>query len=179
MQLVRGLGSLSWCRCSISPKHTPSSIGKYILQDRSHVLHLRMKRRYQEVLDHRQHWKQEGLQIQVAANGIHKKWQRTVRSWAKRRVEQALTEQLRARSFDRGGRRLRRAREAAGCNQSGPEFRQPNGAPSTHDKSEDLCGSIRVQLLENVVGTKYADLHHQAGMIIDGFLRQYRGRIIP
>lgn len=179
MQLSRDLISISWCRCFISPYHTRSSICDYILQDRSHVLYPRVRRRYNDLLDRRQQWKQEGLQIEVAANGMHKKWQRTVRSWAKRRVDQALTKQLKEKGFDRQGRRIREQCIMLEKDDTSSAAHQSEHVNRSKNKDEDLCGSIRVQLLESVVVTKYPDIYQQAGLIIDDLVKRTGGRVVP
>ena len=179
MQLSRDLSSISWCRCFISPYHTRSSISDYILQDRSHVLYPRVKRRYNDLLDRRQQWKREGLQIEVPANGMHKKWQRTVRSWAKRRVDQALTKQLREKGFDRQGRRLKKQWSPLERDGTHSAAQQSEHVNRLQIKDEDLCGSIRVQLLESVVVTKYSDIYQQAGLIIDDLVKRTGGRVVP
>ncbi|MDI1485333.1 MAG: hypothetical protein OHK93_000470 [Ramalina farinacea] len=179
MQLSRDLSSITWCRCFISPYHTRSSISDYILKDRSHVLYPRVKRRYDDLLDRRQQWKQEGLQIEVAANGMAKKWQRTVRSWAKRRVDQALTKQLKEKGFDRQGRRVREQWTPSEMDDTNSVAQRSEHVNRSKDKVEDLCGSIRVQLLENVVVTKYPDIYQQAGLIVDELVKRTGGRVVP
>lgn len=179
MKTSRDLSSISWCRCFISPYPTHSSTSAHILRDRSHVLYPRVKRRYDDLLDRRQQYKQEGLKIEVAANGMHKTWQRTVRSWAKRRVDQALTRQLKERGFDRQGRLIRKQCASSEIGDTSPAAQRSEHVDGSKNKDGDLYGSIRIKLLESVAVTKYSDIYEQAGLIIDELVRRFGGQPVP
>ena len=161
---------LGCCRVSISPFHKVSHGASMVLSDHTHVLRPLMRRRYENVLDRRQHWKQGGLWIQVTGNSMSKSCKRVVRNWARRRIEQALVEKLKERGYDRTGRRL---------NQNSAKVTSTKNIPchfARQGSSEDvelssLCGTVSIQVREKIMESKYPEVQQQAGLVVSEVLR--------
>ena len=155
---------LTMCRCEISPKHKISYIAKCILSDRSHVLYLPTRKRFQSILDGR-YDERQGLNIAFIVNTLQKK--RVVRSWAGRRIGQAVTEALRVRGFDGNGRRLIDP-------ESGTLTRSKlNGSPTdltTKSTPEALIGTATVYVLPDSIKTSFTEVQRQAGVVADKVL---------
>lgn len=158
--------SLTVCRLSASPQHKISYNAHKILSDRSHVLYLPTRKRFQAVLDGRYDQRQEGLWLEFIGNSLQRK--RVVRSWATRRIDQAVTGALRTRGFDRNGKRLRNS-DASTLKRS-----EANGSPvnlTTDYAPEALVGTVEVHILQTVVETSYTEVQRQAGMMVDKILK--------
>lgn len=158
--------SLNVCRLSASPQHKISYNAHKILSDRSHVLYLPTRNRFQAVLDGRYDQRQEGLWLEIIGNSLQRK--RVVRSWATRRVDQAVTGALRMRGFDRNGKRLRDP------DASTPKRSESNCSPVnliTGYTPEALVGTAEVHILQNIVETSYTEVQRQAGMMVDKILK--------
>ena len=99
-------------------------------------------------------------------NTIHKK--RVVRSWAGRRIGQAVTEALRVRGFDGNGRRLM---DSEGSTLKGSKV---NGSPldlTTKSTPEALIGTANVYVLPDSIKTRFTEVQRQAGMVADRVLK--------
>ena len=157
--------SLNVCRLCVSPQHKVSHIAHHILSDRSHVLYLPTRKRFQAILDGRYDQRQEGLWLEFIGNSLQKK--RVVRSWATRRIHQAVTEALRMRGFDRNGRKL------VDSDASKLKTSESNGSPvnlTTKHAPEALVGTVEVHILPNIVRTSYTEVQRQAGVMVDKIL---------
>lgn len=98
-------------------------------------------------------------------NSMQKK--RVVRSWATRRIEKAVTETLRARGFDRNGRRLifpDASKKKGSKSKSSPLESTPEYAP------EALIGTVDVHMLHNSIETSFTEVQRQARVIVDKIL---------
>ena len=166
--------TLSCCRLKISPENQIPHIASLILADSSSVLRPLMRRRYANVLDRSKHWQQEGLQLVVTANMLVKNRKRVVRSWSRRRVEQAIDGELRGRGFDKGGRWIGMGRAISkDAQQGGKGSIQASKAPKLAGLS-GLRGYVNVQLLDGILTMKGTELQQQAGIVVDAILRQCR-----
>ena len=145
--------SLTVCRVSISPKHKISHSACNILNDRSHVLYLPTRKRFQAIRDGRYDERQEGLWMEFTSNPMRKK--RVVRSWATRRVDQAVTGALRMRGFDRNGKTL---------------LDPDTGTLKGEYAPEALIGTVEVKILEDSIQTSFAEVQRQAGVLVDRIL---------
>ena len=157
--------SLTVCRLSIIPQHKISHVTQHILSDRSHVLYLPTRKRFQAILDGRYDQRQEGLWLQIIGNSLQKK--RVVRSWATRRIDQAVTGALRMRGFDRNGRKL------VDSDASTLKTSESTGNPVILTKEhspEALVGTVEVHILQNIVGKSYTEVERQAGVMADKIL---------
>lgn len=161
---------LKCCRVTASRSHLVSHPAWHILSDATSVLRPLMARRYENVLDRRKHWRQQGLYVVVIGNTLSKGTKRVVRSWARRRVEQAIFEQLRFRGFDRLGRKLQINKiEGSGSQAPSRSLESEHGvAPS----AANLKGTITVQLEDRIVDTPWGDLQQQAKLIVNEILRR-------
>ena len=98
-------------------------------------------------------------------NPIQKK--RVVRSWARRRIIQAVTEALRVRGFDGNGRRL------IDSEGSTPKGSKLNGRPidlTTKSTPEALIGTANVYVLPDSIKTSFTEVQRQAGVVADKVL---------
>lgn len=157
--------SLTVCRLCVSPEHKISHITQHILSDRSHVLYVPTRKRFQAVLDGRYDQRQEGLWLGFIGNSLQKK--RVVRSWARRRIDQAVIGALRMRGFDRNGRRL------VDSDASTMTIYKSNGSPislTTKHAPEALVGTVEVHILQNIVGKRYTEVQRQAEVMVDKIL---------
>ena len=98
-------------------------------------------------------------------NTIQKK--RIVRSWAKRRIGQAVIEALRVRGFDVNGRKL--------IDPEGSKviISRLNGSPidlTTNSTPEALIGTANVYILPDSIKTSFTEVQRQAGVVADKVL---------
>ncbi len=91
--------------------------------------------------------------MEFTSNPMRKK--RVVRSWATRRVDQAVTGALRMRGFDRNGKRL--LESDAGTSKG-------DYAPVA------LIGTVEVKILEDSIQMSFAEVQRQAGVLVDRVL---------
>ena len=158
---------LQVCRVSISPKHRILPNAKRILDDRSHVLYVPTRKRYAAILHGHYDERQEGLWLVITANTMQKK--RVVRSWAKRRIVQAVTGALRMRGFGTNGKRL------VDPSPNTPRVSESNG--SQNKKMQDqapeaLIGTVMVHVLPESIETSFAEVQRQIGMMVDQILKK-------
>ena len=93
---------------------------------------------------------------------------KVVRSWAKRRIEHAVTAALRTRGFDRDGKRLVDS-DATSTRES-----KPNG--SGHDLNvkyapEILIGTVNIHILPDSIGTNFVEVQSQAEVVVAKILK--------
>ena len=103
--------------------------------------------------------------MEFISNPMQKK--RVVRSWATRRIDQAVTAALRMKGFDRNGRKV------VNPNASKKKGSESNDSPinSTLEYApEALIGTVEVQILQNSVETSFAETQRQAGVLVDKIL---------
>ena len=157
------ISSLTMCRVFVSPKHRISHNAYKILSDRSHVLYLPTRKRFQAILDGDE--RQVGLRMDFTSNPMQKK--RVVRSWATRRIDQAVTGALRMRGFDKNGKRL------VDSDASPRKGSKPNSSPVTltwERTPEALIGTVDVHVLQNSIETSFTEVQRQAGVMVDNIL---------
>ena len=156
---------LTVCRVDILPKHKVPYHAYKILHDRSHVLYLPARKRFQAILDGCHDERQEGLRMEIISNSMAKK--RVVRSWARRRVDQAVTGALIMRGFDRNGRRL------VDPDASITKVSEPNGSPvnlTMNFAPDALIGSVEIHVLDDSIGMSFTEVQRQAGLVVDKIL---------
>lgn len=96
------------------------------------------------------------------SNSLQRK--RVVRSWARRRVQQAVTEALSTRGFDRNGRRLVYP-DASAMNKS--ESDSSLVSLNVDDTPEVLIGTVGVHILQDCVKASFAEVQRQAEVVVD------------
>ena len=149
------LKSVDTCRAAISAVHKIPNIARFILQDQNHVLHYRTTQYYEDIQNGTVDREKEGLWLIVGSNTISRK--RVVRSWARRRVLNAIVQQLNTHGFDNKGRRLKGAEDSVLFD--GNEI-------------ERLIGIVDVTALEKSVDCKYEELLRQAGILTQEIVRR-------
>ena len=86
---------------------------------------------------------------------------KVVRGWARRRIAQALVEELKGRGFDRKGKKLERKNE---------EVREM-GQEEENDVPEVLVGTVAIETLPRSLQVKYEEVQRQAGLMAEEILR--------
>lgn len=96
---------------------------------------------------------------------------RVVRSWARRRLQNAILSELRSRGFDGQGRRLEKidARTAGPAKNALPNHLQDG--ESRKIEESDLIGSADIRVLEKIVEVKYETVQEQAGLVVQEILK--------
>jgi hypothetical protein len=125
-------------------------INNYVVSDTSHPLHETQKRRSRER-------KKEGLWWH-ATTGADLTKSSCVRAWARRRLRNAVVEELRTRGYDEHGKVL-----DAGDLQSGGNSSRIT-APS---KSPNLKGSLRLHIQAPLIPAKYTEIKAETAKIIE------------
>ena len=161
--LLRSFSTISppVCRVDINPTHKISYIARRILRDRSHVLFLPTRNRFQHILDGRYNEHREGLWMNYIANTMQGK--KIVRSWARRRIDHAVTAALRTRGFDRNGRRLVDS-DAGSMRES-----KQNGSRldlTVDHAPEILIGTVNVHVLYSSIETSFVEVQRQAEVAV-------------
>lgn len=157
--------SLTVCRVDISPKHKIPFITYMIIKDQSHVLYLPARKRVQAVLNGRYDERQEGLWMEFISNSMQEK--RVVRSWARRRLDQAVTADLRTRGFGRDGRRV------VGSDVSTMKGSKWNTSPvdlTVEHAPEALIGTVNIHVLHKCIETSFTEVQRQATLVVDKIL---------
>ena len=144
---------LDVCRVSISPKHTVPHSASIILGDSSHVLRPVVHERYRAIIERRYDPIKEGLWLMTTGNYLSKK-KKVVRSWAKRRMAQAVAQELRMRGFDEQGR-------AIGID---------GGTRNDKGCSKALVGSVDIHVFEKSIDAGFTELRTQAGLLVEKIL---------
>ena len=157
---------LAVCRFEISPKHKIAYGAKQILSDRSHVLYLPTRKRFQAILDGR-YDERQGLNVAFIANTMRKK--AVVRNWARRRIDQAVTSALRLRGFDRNGRRLI---NSEGSTLKGSKLNDSPIDLTANSTPEALVGTASVYVLPDSIKTSFTEVQRQAGVVADKILQK-------
>ncbi|KAL2042647.1 hypothetical protein N7G274_004406 [Stereocaulon virgatum] len=151
--------SVNICRVEISPHHRLSSHSIKILDDASHVLRPKLLSRYKDVLSDHYDPQKEGLWIMCAANNVQVP--KVVRGWGRRRILQAIVEELRERGFDRHGKRLETRHEEA----------TELGQQEKTDRLEVLVGTLHIGAQPKILLAEHTEVRRQAGLIADEVLR--------
>lgn len=137
------------CRYKLSPQHVVSLISYRMMTDPRHVLYLPMRQRFQHIVKGQYDPRQEGLWL--GCTGITMTGTRVVRSWAKRRLYQAIVEALSIRGFDKKGKQLNKIAES----------RVGENVPTV------LVGTLAVEAMPRSKEVKYKEVQEQALMIVD------------
>lgn len=153
------LKGIDICRTTISAIHKTPHETSFVIRDPNHVLHFRALQRYGAIMRGTIDREKEGLWLIVGSNPMPRT--RVVRSWAKRRVYRAITEQLRANGFDIKGRKV----EGAGNQMS-------HGGHCV----ESLIGTVNVMVLEKSIHHKYEVLLRQAGLLVQAIVERCEQR---
>ncbi|KAL6721858.1 hypothetical protein ACLMJK_000963 [Lecanora helva] len=149
--------ALNVCRVSIHPTHQPSHTSSIILKDTSHVLCPRVRQRYDPVIKGRYNELEEGLWIMLTSNTMQGK--KAVRSWAKRRIAQAMKQELSARGYDGEGRRV--STGAVSEDAIGESKRRP----------DMLIGTVDIEVFSHSMGIGFAEVQNQMGLVVEEVLR--------
>lgn len=157
---IRGLDV---CRLHITPHHRICHSAEAILRDPSHVLQPGLRQRYEPIINGRYDESEEGLWLMFTSNPMQRK--KVVRSWARRRMTQAVMEQLRLRGFDGKGRRL-----ALGATAEEGVLTRPSNKRSMENIPEALIGTVDVEVLNQTVAVKYEEVQKQAVLLVQEIL---------
>lgn len=158
---VRGLDV---CRSCISPHHKLCHSAEAILRDPSHVLRPGVHERYEPIMNGRYDESQEGLWLMFTSNPMQKK--KIVRSWARRRLTQAVLEQLRIRGFDGEGRKI-----ALGATGEEASPKSSLGETSGEGVPEALVGTVDIEVVNQIVEVEYKEVQRQAGLLVQEVLK--------
>ena len=158
---------LQVCRVSMSQKHRIPHIAAQILNDRSSVLYMPTRKRFEAILDGNYDECRERLWLEITANTMQKK--KVIRSWAKRRIEQAVTEALRTRGFGTDGKRLV---DRSPYTPRGSESKGSQNIQMRDHAPEALVGTVAVQVLPNSIETNFAEVQRQIGGMVDQILKK-------
>lgn len=99
-------------------------------------------------------------------NAMQKK--RVVRSWARRRIDQAVTGALRMKGFDRNGRRLV---DPYACTSRGSDPHNSPNDPTIKSAPEVLIGTVDIHVLHQSIETSFTEVQRQAGVVADNILK--------
>lgn len=157
---IRGLDV---CRLHITPHHKLCHSAEAILRDPSHVLQPGLRQRYEPIIHGRHDESEEGLWLMFTSNPMQRK--KIVRSWARRRMTQAVVEQLRLRGFDGKGRRL-----ALGGTAEEGVLRRPVDKRLMENTPEALIGTVDIEVLSQIVAVKYEEVQKQAALLVQEVL---------
>ena len=155
----QAIKTVNICRVEISPKHKLSYPTNQILNDTSHVLRGPLLQRYGDVLGGQYDPHQEGLWVMCTSNTMQ--GPKVVRSWARRRIAQALVEELKSKGYDRRGKRV----ESVG------DIRENSKAKEEGDMPEMLVGTVAIETLPKSLEVKYKEVQRQAGLIVKEILK--------
>jgi hypothetical protein len=127
-------------------------IQNYVVADQSHPLHQAQKRLSGQR-------KREGLWWHVTTAGDLSK-SSCVRSWSRRRLRNAIVEELRLRGYDDNGKLLktRSAGDVDGTTQASPV------------NTCDIEGSLRLHALAPLIPAKFIDVKAEVGNLVDALL---------
>jgi hypothetical protein len=139
-------------KVNYSPEYK-TFIVNYILSDTSHPLHEAQKRRSRER-------KKEGLWWH-ATTGVDLTKSSCVRAWARRRLRNAVVEELRTRGYNEYGKFM----DAKSLNTGRDSWSM------TSKKSMDLKGSLRLHVQAPLLPAKYEDIKAETGKLIDIIVR--------
>ncbi|KNG50193.1 hypothetical protein DDE82_008880 [Stemphylium lycopersici] len=132
-------------------------IVNHVATDPSHPLHETQKRRQAER-------KKEGLWWH-ATTGVDLNKSSCVRAWARRRLRNAIKEELRERGYDENGMFV--------------DLKSVQGRPDLMNvlragKSLNLSGSLRLHVQPPLIPAKYADVRAETGHVIEAMLSSMR-----
>jgi hypothetical protein len=135
-------------KVNYSPEYK-TFITNHVLADQSHPLHEVQRRRARER-------KQEGLWWHVTTGADLSK-SSCVRSWSRRRLRNAIVEELRARGYDENGMRIV------------PKI--TNGDDATPMKAavgpSTIQGSLRLHAQAPLIPAKFTDVKTEVGTVVD------------
>jgi hypothetical protein len=117
----------------------------YVVSDPSHPLHEAQKRRSMDR-------KQEGLWWHITTGADLSK-SSCVRSWSRRRLRNAIVEELKAHGYDENGRLVKRKAS-------------DSGGILTTIATGDLKGSLRLHAQAPLIPAKYVDVKTEVGQVI-------------
>ena len=95
------------------------------------------------------------------SNSLQRK--RVVRSWARRRVQQAVTEALKIRGFEKNGRRL--VGPDSSTNKS--ELDSSPVGLTVQNTPETLIGTVSVHILQDCIKASFNEVQRQAEVMAD------------
>ncbi|KAF2257276.1 hypothetical protein BU26DRAFT_513978 [Trematosphaeria pertusa] len=137
-------------KVSYSPDYTTFII-HHILSDSQHPLYELRKREYEKRKNEGLWWHVTTF-LDLSKSGV-------VRSWCRRRLRNAFTEELKARGFNEHGKLVKK--EAL----KGLQDRL--GELPKNEEGLSLKGSVRLQVLPALISAKYADVRQETGKLVD------------
>lgn len=138
------VAGLNVCRVKYTPSHHPLPLAGAILKDRTHVLYLPTRKRWESR-------SKDTLWWNVNSNTLSLK--RTVRSWCSRRMRTALVEALKSHGFDANGRLL-------------------GGGPD--DPKPGLKGTMAIAALPCLATTKFPEVQTQAALLVQALKQKIK-----
>ncbi|KAH7392558.1 hypothetical protein BKA66DRAFT_412019 [Pyrenochaeta sp. MPI-SDFR-AT-0127] len=139
-------------RVSYTPEHK-TFITQHVAADPSHPLHETQKRRQRER-------KKEGLWWH-ATTGVDLSKSSCVRAWARRRLRNAVRDELAQRGFSETGQLV---------NMKAVRHREDLMNVLRHGKSLHLTGSLRLHAQSPLIPAKYAQIRAETGQVIETIL---------
>ena len=150
--------NLNVCRVCVHAVHKiPYSAG-LILRDPSHVLFPSLRQRYERISKGQYDEFQEGLWLTVTSNPMQRT--KVVRSWARRRMDQAVKQALRTNGFDSNGRKIEDGTLSV--------ERQGN---NVLQYPQALVGTVDIEVMDCSVLVAYEEVQRQASLVVDEILR--------
>lgn len=134
-----------------------SFIIHHVASDSSHPLHILQRRRQAE-------WQKQGLRWH-ATTGVDLSKSSCVRSWARRRLRNAVVDELKLRGYNEKGIMVD---STAVHGQSDLVNILQQG------RSLDLTGSLRIHVQKPLISAKYTDVRSEVGQLFDIMLRSFK-----
>lgn len=134
-------------------------IVNHVVSDASHPLHETQKRRQAER-------KKQGLWWH-ATTGVNLSKSSCVRAWARRRLRNAVKDELKERGYDDHGMFVN-----AKAIQDRPDLVDLLKA----GKKLDLTGSLRLHVQEPLIAAKYAEVRTETGSVIEAVVQAMKNR---
>lgn len=140
-------------KVSYTPKYNTFTV-QHVAADASHPLHENQKKRQRER-------RREGLWWHVTA-GVDLNKSSCVRTWARRRLRNAIRDELQQRGYDDTGKLV---------NEKAVEHRKDLIDLLRHGSPLDLTGSLRLHVQSPLIPAKYAQVRAQAGQVVELMLQ--------
>ena len=144
---------IKMCRAAISPHHRIPSISQIVLKDPSSIRRFAVQRKYEYLKDYNLDRTRLGLWLIIWSNDVQR--QRTIRSWAKRRVLKAINEELNAHGFDAQGRKI-----------SKPHVPSEMACQERHDDFEGLIGMAEIFVAPQGAESTFEEVRKQARLLV-------------
>ncbi|KAF2830148.1 hypothetical protein CC86DRAFT_181176 [Ophiobolus disseminans] len=140
-----------------APEYT-TLIANHVVSDHSHPLNATQKRRAREK-------KKDGLWWH-ATTSVSLTRSSCVRTWARRRLHEAVVGELKARGYDKDGKLI---------NLKSPNSQETPSTQVNFGKLLDLRGSLRLHVLPPLIPAKFVEIKAEVGRTLDIVINAARG----